>query len=313
MSPAPARLLLVEDDPTLSEIVATLLKQESYRVTLTRNGEDAVRLARAERPDLILLDVLLPKMSGFEVCQRLRSDPSTCLIPIILVTALGATKDKVTGFKLGADEYLSKPFEALELLARVERVLHRSREELAANPLTGLPGGVALDREIQRRLLDQEPFSVARVNVSGLAAFNRAYGYEKGDHVVRLLGMILRSAVLELGNPNDLVAHLGGDDFGYVSTAARVEVVAARALENAETLLLMQYDDKDRASTAGPGAPPRMTLSIGLVDVPVGRYRHHVPVVEEAMAALAEAKKIRGHHLVRRSPAPVETRPPSGT
>ncbi|HNA60367.1 MAG TPA: response regulator, partial [Elusimicrobiota bacterium] len=256
MTPATARLLLVEDDQTLSEIVSTLLKQEAYRVTLTRNGEDALRLAREERPDLILLDVLLPKMSGFEVCQRLRSDPATCLIPIILVTALGATKDKVTGFKLGADEYLSKPFESMELLARVERVLQRSREELAANPLTGLPGGVALEREIQRRLMDQEAFTVARADVSGLATFNRLYGYEKGDHVVRLIGMILRSAVVELGNNNDLVAHFGGDDFGFVSTSVRAEVVAARALENAETLLLMQYEEKDRTHDAvGEGAP----------------------------------------------------------
>lgn len=305
MSSSTARLLLVEDDQTLSEIVSTLLKQEAYRVTLTRNGEDALRLAREERPDLILLDVLLPKMSGFEVCQRLRSDPATCLIPIILVTALGATKDKVTGFKLGADEYLSKPFDSLELLARVERVLQRSREELAANPLTGLPGGVALEREIQRRLMDQEAFTVARVDVSGLAAFNRSYGYEKGDHIVRLIGMILRSAVQELGNSNDLVAHFGGDDFGFVSTAVRAEVVAARALENAEMLLLMQYEEKDRTPPTRGAAPALMTLSIGIVDVAPGRFHHHVPILDEAAAALAEAKKINGHHLVRRDAVPV--------
>ncbi|HMU74975.1 MAG TPA: response regulator [Elusimicrobiota bacterium] len=305
MTPATARLLLVEDDQTLSEIVSTLLKQEAYRVTLTRNGEDALRLAREERPDLILLDVLLPKMSGFEVCQRLRSDPATCLIPIILVTALGATKDKVTGFKLGADEYLSKPFESMELLARVERVLQRSREELAANPLTGLPGGVALEREIQRRLMDQEAFTVARADVSGLATFNRLYGYEKGDHVVRLIGMILRSAVVELGNNNDLVAHFGGDDFGFVSTSVRAEVVAARALENAETLLLMQYEEKDRTPPPRGPAPALMTLSIGIVDVAPGRFHHHVPVLDEAAAALAEAKKINGHHLIRRDAVPV--------
>ena len=214
MTEAPARILVVEDDKTISELVGTILDKDAYKVTLASNGLDALRLAREERPDMVLMDVLMPGLSGFEVCQRLRQDPSTCLIPIMLLTALDQTKDKVTGFKLGADEYMCKPFDSLELLARVERTIRRSREGLAANPLTGLPGGVALEEEIRRRVAEKSPFSVARLDVAGVGEFNIAYGYERGGHVIRLVGMILKSCVLGLADQNGIGVHFGAWGFG---------------------------------------------------------------------------------------------------
>lgn len=302
MNESPARILVVEDDRAISQLVGAILDKESYRVTVAEDGESALRLARAERPDLVLLDVLLPGVNGFEVCQRLRQDPSTCLIPIMLLTALDQIKDKVTGFKLGADEYMSKPFDALELLARVERTIRRSREGLAANPLTGLPGGVALEEEIRRRVAEKAPFSVARLGVAGLGEFNTAYGYERGDHVVRLVGMILKSAVLELADRNDIAVHFGSADFGFVSTPARAEVVAARALENAEVLLMMQYDEADRVrGEGGRASGPLMSLKAGIVDVYPGGPTHVVPILDEVRAAHREARGAPGPQLVRRS------------
>src|SRR5688500_4518804 len=165
-----------------------MLMQEKYQVITANNGEDALIRARADNPDIILLDVLLPKIHGFEVCQRLRQDPATCLIPIIMVTSLTAIKDRLTGIKLGADEYVSKPFEPVELLARVERLIIRSRQSIAANPLTGLPGTVALEQEIRRRLEEGENFSVALADVNGFGAYNDLYGFERGDGVIRVLG-----------------------------------------------------------------------------------------------------------------------------
>jgi PleD family two-component response regulator len=301
MSEAPARILVVEDDKTVSELVGTILDQDSYRVTVALNGTDALRLAREERPDLVVLDVLLPGISGFEVCQRLRQDPSTCLIPIMLLTALDQTKDKVTGFKLGADEYMCKPFDALELLARVERTIRRSREGLAANPLTGLPGGVAFEEEIRRRVVENTPFSVARLDLAGLGEFNMAYGYERGDHVVRLVGMILKSAVQELANKNDIAVHFGAADFGFVTIPARAEVVAARALENAEALLMMQYDEADRLrGHFERGAGPLMSLKAGIVDVFPGGPTHVASIQDKVRATLREAHRFPGPHLIRR-------------
>ncbi|MBK8576705.1 MAG: response regulator [Elusimicrobia bacterium] len=301
MSDPTARILVVEDDRAVSGLLESIFDKESYRVSLAGNGEEGLRLARLERPDMILLDVLMPGLNGFEVCQRLRQDPSTCLIPIMLLTALDQTKDKVTGFKLGADEYMSKPFDALELLARVERVIRRSREGMAANPLTGLPGGVALVEEIRRRVTDKIPFSVARVAVAGLGEFNKAYGYERGDHVVRLVGMIVKSAVQELADRNDIAVHFGSADFGFVSTPARAEVVAARALENADALLMMQYDESDRGRGHGDRPPGQwMSLKAALIDVLPGGPTHPVPILDDVRAALRDARRVQGPSLIRR-------------
>ncbi len=302
-SASDARVLLVEDDPELTEFVRFMLEQEKYQVITAGDGENALAKARTERPDLILLDVLLPKIHGFEVCQRLRQDPATCLIPIIMVTSLTAIKDRITGFKLGADEYVSKPFEPVELLARVERLIERTRQNIAANPLTGLAGGVTLEQEIQRRLKEGDKFTVGCADANGLGAFNDMYGFERGDGVIRLLGTILRSAAQELGNRNDLVVHWGADDFALVSTPSRAEVVSARILENVESLIPMQYDEASRNrghwTDKNGKSQPFLSLALGLVDVMPGLYQHQAQVLDRARAALSEAKAKGGNQVVK--------------
>jgi diguanylate cyclase (GGDEF)-like protein len=306
---ADARVLLVEDDPELMEFVRFMLEQEKYQVITANNGEDGLNKARAERPDLVLLDVLLPKIHGFEVCERLRQDPATCLIPIIMVTSLTAIKDRLTGIKLGADEYISKPFEPVELLARVENLILRTRQNVAANPLTGLAGGVILEQEIKRRLHDGVDFSLGWGDATHLADVNDLYGFERGDGVIRLLGTILRSAVVELGNRSDLAVHLGGDDFAYISSPARAEVIGARVLENVDSLIPMQYDQASRErgfavrkdSAGNEVQKPFLSFSIGLVDVLPGLYQHHAQVWDRAKTALAEAKKKGANQLVKLS------------
>jgi diguanylate cyclase (GGDEF)-like protein len=309
MSPTDARVLLVEDDRDLMSFLQELLTQEKYQVLVSMDGEDGLQKARAERPDVVLLDVLLPKMHGFEVCQRLRQDPATCQIPIIMVTSLTAIKDRLTGFKLGADEYISKPFEPIELLARVERLIQRTRQNIATNPLTGLAGSAALEDEIRRRLQAKENFTVGLGDANHLAAFNESLGYERGDGVLRLLSAILRSAVVELGNRGDLVAHLGADDFAFVSTPSRAEVLSTRVLENVESLIPMQYDDASREkghflakdARGRVTQQPFLSFSIGLVDAPSGLYQHHAQVLDRARKALAEAKRKGGNNLVKLS------------
>lgn len=298
-----ARVLLVEDDRDLVDFLQHMLESEKYQVAVAMDGEEALRKARAERPDVILLDVLLPKMHGFEVCQRLRQDPGTCLIPIIMVTSLTAIKDRLTGFKLGADEYISKPFEPIELLARVERLIERTRLNIASNPLTGLPGALAMEEELKRRIAAGESFSLALADANGFAAFNDELGFERGDGLLRLLGTILRSAVVELGNRNDAVSHLGGDDFGLLTTPARAEVIGARILENVEALIPMQYDEAARARGQAQGkdgkAHPFLSVAVGVVDASPGGYKHQAQVMDRARAALAQAKKKGGNQLVR--------------
>jgi diguanylate cyclase (GGDEF)-like protein len=309
MSLAGAKVLLVEDDVEVLDFLKFILEQEKYQVVTAVNGQEGLDFARAERPDIILLDVILPVIHGYEVCEQLRQDPSTCLIPIIMVTSLTAVKDRLTGIKLGADEYVAKPFEPVELLARVERLITRTRQNLASNPLSGLPGSVSFEQEISRRLKGNAPFTLGMADVNGLTIYNEAYGYEKGDSVIRLVGTILRSAVTELGNRSDLPVHLGGDTFGFVSTPVRANVISSRILENMEYLVPMQYDEETRArghiivkNKEGTELKREfLTMAIGLVDAAPGLYQHHAQIIDRARKALAEAKKKEGNHFFKMS------------
>jgi len=131
-----SRVLIVEDEPDIRELVVHHLKRDGFQVSAASSGEEALRLVRATPPDLVLLDLMMPIMDGLEVCRRLRQDPATVSLPIVMLTAKGDELDRVVGLELGADDYIVKPFSPKELLARVRAVLRRSRAAPGAAPLS---------------------------------------------------------------------------------------------------------------------------------------------------------------------------------
>ncbi|MBS0481187.1 MAG: phosphate regulon transcriptional regulator PhoB [Proteobacteria bacterium] len=137
------RLLLVEDDPALSELLEFRFKAEGYGVTVTPDGDEALLLAQEEVPDLVVLDWMIEGTSGIEVCRRLRRDKATAHVPIVMLTARGAEDDKIRGLETGADDYLTKPFSPRELIARVGAIMRRIRPALAGEILT--VGDLSLD------------------------------------------------------------------------------------------------------------------------------------------------------------------------
>jgi phosphate regulon transcriptional regulator PhoB len=130
-----SRVLIVEDEPDIRDLVVHHLKREGYQVSAASSGEEALRQVQAAPPDLVLLDLMMPAMDGLEVCRRLRQDPATASLPIVMLTAKGDEVDRVLGLEIGADDYIVKPFSPKELLARVRAVLRRSRPAPGAAPL----------------------------------------------------------------------------------------------------------------------------------------------------------------------------------
>jgi phosphate regulon transcriptional regulator PhoB len=130
-----SRVLIVEDEPDIRELVVHHLKREGYLVSAASSGEEALRQVQAAPPDLVLLDLMMPAMDGLEVCRRLRQDPATVSLPIVMLTAKGDEVDRVLGLEIGADDYIVKPFSPKELLARIRAVLRRSRPATGAAPL----------------------------------------------------------------------------------------------------------------------------------------------------------------------------------
>lgn|GEM_PF-73355 len=240
------RVLLIDDDPGIRMICRDVLESHGFQAREAENAEVGLAEARRFRPDLVLVDVMMPGMDGFQLAQQLRGDRDTSLTPIIFLSARGQTADKVRAFKLGAEDYLVKPFDAAELLARVERALARRDLELGASPTTRLPGSSAIEAEIDRRLRQVGNFAFCYLDLDNLKAFNDYYGYAKADGVIYQTGDIVREAVARVGGPGDFIGHIAGDDFVFITTADRTDIVCTTIIETFDRLVPLYYNKTDR-------------------------------------------------------------------
>jgi diguanylate cyclase (GGDEF)-like protein len=244
--PERGTILVVDDDVDIVRFVEMNLRLEGYRVLIARDGAEALELVATDLPDLILLDVMMPGLDGIEVTRRLRADSRTSTLPIIMLTAKTMTADRVLGLTAGADDYIIKPFDTLELVARVRSTLRRNAEARAMSPLTGLPGNIRIEDEIAGRVSSGSPFAVAYLDLDNFKAFNDAHGFLRGDKVILLLAKALRKAV-EAADPPVFIGHVGGDDFVLVSRPEQVEELARAAVEAFDRDVPALHDPADVA------------------------------------------------------------------
>lgn len=217
------QVLLIDDDVTLLEVVKTNLEIEGYDVVTEMSGETGIVSAVVEQPDLIILDIMMPGVDGWEICQRLRSDSRTKYIPIIMLTALDDTQHLVKGFEAGADDYLAKPFENAELFARIKSVFTRVSRGMAVDPLTRLPGKHQIYEETRKRLEQRGKFfAFLYIDISNLRFINDRYGIERGDSVIRSLADILREIIYD---EEEFLGYIGEDDFVVLSVPLRVQQI----------------------------------------------------------------------------------------
>lgn len=263
------RILIVDDDPSACHLLEKILKT-TYATDRAATAEEALGKLSDNTYAAILLDVLLPGASGLDLCQRLKADIKLRHIPIILVTGQGGMDNLVQGLRLGADDFLPKPFNAEELLARTEAVIRRSVQNLEANPLTHLPGNGTIEREIRFRLQSKNIFSVLYIDLNHFKAYNDYYGFYRGDLVLGRVADIL----LHCGSgPDQLVGHLGGDDFVIVIGDGTAETISARIIEEFHGAVPSFYDPKDfragfiltRDRNNKEQFFPLLSLSIGVV------------------------------------------------
>jgi DNA-binding response OmpR family regulator len=216
------KILVVDDEPHIVKAIRYYLEDENYEVITAEEGGGAIELAENQQPDLIILDVMMPCMDGFEVCRELRSRNRTRLIPIIFLTAREGVEDKVTGFELGADDYITKPFNNRELLARIKSRIRRSEDELSSSPVTGLPGGNVVEQESNRWLQAGRPFYAIFIQLDGFEHYRRAYGLNQGRHLLqylaRLISTVLEDEEEEGGGGRDFLGHSMEDEFVIFTT-----------------------------------------------------------------------------------------------
>lgn len=267
------KILLVDDDPLIRRIVTKTLTANGYQVLEASSGAEGLALARSQPPDLILLDLMMPGMDGFEVCAALRQDSLTVNVPVLMLTALDQTDAKVRGLQTGADDYITKPFNLDELITRIEAHLRRSERDLSANPLTILPGNITIEQTIRQRLVAGQPLAVLYLDLSNFKEYNDEYGWLQGDAIIKMLAQQITEAVRGQGNPEDFIGHIGGDDFIVISTPPRAEAIAQIVIARFDAEIPLFYPKDVRARgyfetidrRGKPFRAPLVTLSIAIV------------------------------------------------
>lgn len=294
-------ILMVDDQADLLAPLARLLERDGYRVSLAVDGAQALEKAGADKPDLVLCDVQMPGMDGYEVVRRLRSLRPTAFVPILFLSGLGETPEKVRGLRVGADDYLTKPVVYEELKARLEAVFARAQRSVGGNPITGLPGSAALEREVQSRVAAGQPFALASVDIDFFRPYNERYGFAKGDEVLRTLGQVLADALENEGSPEDFLAHAGGDDFAVLAAPERLDAVLARAMEMFDWLAPGFYDEADRERgginaddrRGNPLFHPILRLSIGVATTETRRLSSYAEAAGVASEMRRYAKTLK--------------------
>ncbi|NNJ11927.1 diguanylate cyclase [Chloroflexales bacterium ZM16-3] len=236
-----ARILVADDDPALCLLLRETLQDAGYEVTIAGNGDELVRMAQDQPPELILVDLMMPLMDGFEAIRQLRNDTRTAHLPMIILTARSTSSDVVTGFDSGADDYIIKPYDIDVLLARIRSHLRRAAQLPVRNPLTGMPGNVLLQAELERQLSQGHQFCLLWIDLDNFKAFNDAYGFARGDRAIHMLAHVIS----ETAAREDFVGHIGGDDFAIVHFGNAPEELCKQLIAQFDKQVRSLYDQRD--------------------------------------------------------------------
>ncbi|MEX0984093.1 MAG: response regulator [Actinomycetota bacterium] len=298
----PETVLVVDDDPDIARFVEVNLRSAGYDVAVAADGMEALEKAVELRPDLVLLDVMMPKIDGFEVAQRLRKNPHTANASIIMLTAKALSADKVTGLQAGADDYIIKPFDPIELLARVKGTLRRAKEMRNLSPLTALPGNIRIQEEIEHQVREANDFAVLYCDLDNFKAYNDQKGFVRGDRLIQAAARIIQDAVVEESGAGGFIGHVGGDDFVAVVGPGPAETIAKRICDRFDVALADFYDaeDLERGFVRVEDRKgvmqdvPLVSISVGIASSSKRQFAHYGEAVAVATEMKSFAKRDAG-------------------
>ncbi len=237
------KLLIVEDDPDTSEMLRVYFEAQGYQILQAFSGNEALRQCQRGLPDLILLDVRLPDIDGLEVGKQLQENLHTSRIPIIFVTERQERDYRISGLKLGAVDYITKPFDIQELRLKVRNTLRRAAGQ--NNPITSLPGERLTAQKLEA-ILKTDHWAVIGVTIIGLDTFNEIYGFVARDDVLRAIALILTSVVDEIGTVDDFVGHPTETQFVVTTIETKVNQLTSRIQSRLDQAMLYFYPIHDR-------------------------------------------------------------------
>ena len=288
------RILVVEDDFDISNMLRIYFTGQGFEVSVAPRGGDALELTRRSLPHLIVLDIMLPDMDGYSVCKELRTTTRTSHIPIIFLTQKDERSDKIAGLELGADDYITKPFDIEELKLRVTNAIARQERENSLDPRTGLPSGRLIEEQL-RKIIRQQDWSLLDCRIMHFERFKDVYGFIAGDEVLRFTSLLLGEVIDEAGTPNDFIGHPGGDNFVVITTSGSAPKVRDRLKIrfNAEVQTHYSFIDRERgyiiarAQEGNEVQVPLMQMAVGTVSGDTGQFSD----IREITELAAEARR----------------------
>lgn len=269
---AKTRLLIVEDDVDIANMLKIYFSGMGVDVDLAHRGSVALEKTKHALPQLIVLDIMLPDIDGYEVCRTLRTNMRTSHIPVIFLTQKDERSDRLQGLELGADDYITKPFDIEELKLRVQGAIRRSERESLTDPRSGLPAGRLIEDQL-RRIIREKDWALLDMRVNHLDPFKDVYGFVAGDDVLRFTAMLIAEVVDELGTEADFIGHAGNDNFVVITTNGSAAAIKQRVKERFAAEVQTHYNFMDRLQGFMPASKangvvekvPFMTMSVGIV------------------------------------------------
>jgi diguanylate cyclase (GGDEF)-like protein len=305
-------VLVVDDDEQVLRLVKRVLDRAGFECVTINDGAQAHDAAVQWRPDIILLDLMLGDTTGDQILATLRGDFRTRLIPVVFLTVRDSLKDKVEHLVAGADDYVTKPFVAEELVARLRAVMTRSTTARELSPLTGMSGNSDILREVSQRLAHNERFAVLYPDIDSFKSYNDHYGFLRGDHVIKTLATIILEVLEENYSPHHFAGHVGGDDFVILTEPSMAELLATEITKRFDAAVPALYDMQDREhgwieSLERNGSTlrsPLVSVSIGIVIAEPGSYASAAALAARAAEVKSVAKRMPGSKWVldRRRP-----------
>jgi diguanylate cyclase (GGDEF)-like protein len=296
-------VLVVDDDEQVTRLVKRVLERAGFECVAVNDGNDAHDAAVEWRPDIILLDLMLGDTTGDQILTTLRADFRTRLIPVVFLTVRDSLQDKVEHLLAGADDYVTKPFVAEELIARLRAVMSRSTSARELSPLTGMSGNSDILREISRRLYP---------DIDSFKSYNDHYGFLRGDDVIKTLATIILEVLEQNFSPQHFAGHVGGDDFVVLTDPNMAETLASEITRRFDAATPALYDPVDRLQgwieskerSGGTLRSPLVSVSIGIVNAEPGSYTSAAALAARAAEVKGVAKRMPGSKWVldRRRP-----------
>jgi diguanylate cyclase (GGDEF)-like protein len=292
------RILVVEDDFDISNMLRIYFTGQGYEVQVAPRGSDALAMTRKQLPELIMLDIMLPDMNGYDVCKELRTTARTRHVPIIFLTQKDERSDKIIGLEMGADDYVTKPFDIEELKLRVQNTINTAKLIASKDAKSGLPTGALIEDHLRSLMRSSQPWTYIDIKINNFESFRDMYGFVAGDEVIRFVAPLLGEIVDEIGTSDDFIGHPGGDNFIIITHVADAKKMVQTLKDKFDDRVKQHYSfiDRERGyilvpdDKGGEKQAELMSLSTGSVSTKTHQFSDIREITELAAEDRRRAK-----------------------